>query len=150
MCQLGGAIGRVFWGAVSDRLFGGKRMGVLAFTGSITVACSLAMSAMGPGFPLWALPPLVFAYGASAVGWNGLYHVAMAEIAGQKYAATGVGMSMTLNQFGTFFGPPIFGLVLDSTGSYQAAWLLMSTFATVGLFMAVLNARGERRRAQAT
>jgi MFS family permease len=148
VCQFGGALGRVFWGAVSDRMFNGRRMGVLAFTGVLTVGCSLAVSAMGPGFPLWLIPPLVFVYGASAVGWNGLYHVAMAETAGQKYAATGVGMSMTLNQFGTFFGPPIFGFVVDTTGTYRMAWLLMSGFAFVGLVMAVLNARREGQSAQ--
>lgn len=143
VCQFGGALGRVFWGAVSDRLFGGRRMAVLTITGIITFVCAGLTSLMGPGMPLWLVPPLVFVFGTSAVGWNGLYHVAMAETAGQKYAGTGVGLSMTLNQIGTLGGPPLFGFVVDTTGSYQVAWQFMAAIVAVGTVMSVLVGRGE-------
>lgn len=146
VCQSGGAIGRVFWGVVSDRVFGGRRMVVLGITGVISVVCAVATSMMAPGFPLWLVLAVLFLFGASAIGWNGLYHVAMAEIAGQKYAGTGIGFSMTLNQAGTFGGPPLFGFVVDSTGSYQGAWMLMAGFALAGTLMAFFNSRGERER----
>lgn len=143
VCQLGGAMGRVFWGALSDRVFHGRRMVVLMTTGILTVACSLVTSRLSPAFPFWLLSGIVFLYGVCGVGWNGLYHVAMAETAGQQRAATGVGLSMTLNQIGTFSGPPLFGFVVDASGSYQTAWLLMACEALVGTGMAALNMKGE-------
>lgn len=143
LCQLGGTFGRVFWGVVSDRYFHGKRMSVLMITGVFTIIASAITSQLSPAFPFWLLSVIVFMFGVSGVGWNGLYHVAMAETAGQKYAATGVGMSMSMNQIGTFFGPPLFGLVVDVSGSYQTAWLLMALLATIGTAMALLNMRGE-------
>lgn len=147
VCQFGGAIGRVMWGVVSDRVFRGQRMIVLVATGIITAVCAGATSMLAPDSPLWMLTVLVFIFGLSAVGWNGLYHVAMAETAGPKYAATGVGLSMTMNQIGTFLGPPIFGLIVDSTGSYSVAWQVMAVLGAVGTLMAVLNSRTERARA---
>lgn len=147
VCQLGGAIGRVFWGALSDRVFYGRRMVVLMITGALTVACSIVTSQFSAAFPFWLLSGIVFLYGVSGVGWNGLYHVAMAETAGQQRAATGVGLSMTLNQIGTFSGPPLFGFVADVSGSYQTAWLLMACVALAGTGMAALNMKGEIPRA---
>ena len=60
VCQLGGAIGRVFWAANV------QADGSASLHRKHHSEPPLAMSPTGPGFPLWALPPLVFAYGASA------------------------------------------------------------------------------------
>ncbi len=147
ICQLGGAIGRVFWGALSDRFFCGRRMVVLASTCGLTVICSVVTSQLTPAFSFGLLSGIVFLYGVCGVGWNGLYHVAMAEVAGQQRAATGVGLSMTLNQIGTFSGPPLFGFVVDVTGTYRTAWLLMACLALVGGVLAAVAMRGEVKSA---
>jgi len=149
LCQAGGVFGRVFWGAVSDRLFQGRRMVVMAIIGALTATLTLLMSVMGPDFPLVALPALLFLFGATAIGWNGLYHASMAETAGRKYAATGTGMSMTLNQFGVVGGPPLFGFVVDVTGSYPAGWTLLTICCAAGVAMSLVMARGEVRNAEA-
>jgi len=149
LCQAGGVFGRVFWGAVSDRLFQGRRMVVMAIIGALTATLTLLMSVMGPDFPLVALPALLFLFGATAIGWNGLYHASMAETAGRKYAATGTGMSMTLNQFGVVGGPPLFGFVVDVTGSYPAGWTLLTICCAAGVAMSLVMAKGEARNAEA-
>lgn len=148
LCQMGGVFGRVFWGFVSDRFFGGRRMVVLALVGLIAASMSVALAFLAEGLPLGWLALLVVVYGASAIGWNGVYHVLVAETAGREFAGTGVGLSMTLNQFGTVGGPPLFGLVVDLSGSYHSAWLLMAGLTLAGTVLAVANIREEKRVGQ--
>jgi sugar phosphate permease len=144
LCQAGGVFGRVFWGVLSDRLFQGRRMVVMAIIGALTALLSLLMSVMGPNFPLAVLPVLLFLFGATAIGWNGLYHASMAETAGKKYAATGTGMGMTVNQFGVVVGPPIFGFVVDVATSYQPAWYLAALSTGFAALFALLLCRAAK------
>ena len=145
LCQAGGVFGRVFWGVVSDRLFKGRRMAVLALIGVLSALISVIVARLEPGVSLGLLSLLVFAYGATAIGWNGLYHAAMAEASGRRFAATGTGLGMTLNQFGVIGGPPLFGFVVDVSGSYHVAWTLLAGFCIAGVLLSVYNARWEGR-----
>ncbi|MHB0868481.1 MAG: MFS transporter [Chloroflexota bacterium] len=144
LLQVGGALGRVSWGMVSDRLFHGRRMVVLAIIGVLSAMMLLVVRGLGPGLPGWWLMGVVFVCGTMAVGWNGVYNAVLSETVGHKYAATGVGLSMTITEVGTITGPPLFGFIVDVTGSYQPAWLLLSAISLVGTLVAAGAARGER------
>jgi len=148
LCQAGGVFGRVCWGVVSDRVFHGRRVLVLAIVGAIAAPLGLVVSDLGRGYPAWLLAVIVFVYGATAIGWNGLYHVLTTETAGLRYAATGMGFGMTLNQVGTVGGAPLFGFVVDWTGSYRTAWTVLAGLSTVGTLTSVVLARGERKVGQ--
>jgi MFS transporter, ACS family, hexuronate transporter len=145
LLQVGGVVGRVFWGVVSDRAFPGRRMAVLAGIGVAGGLMALAMGYLSPGLPLWMLTVLVFAYGATAVGWNGLYHALVVETGGRAQSAMAVGFAMTLSQIGTVAGPPLFGLIVDLSGSYQAGWLCLGLLSLSGAVVAGLYSRGEKR-----
>ncbi|MHB0868016.1 MAG: MFS transporter [Chloroflexota bacterium] len=144
LCQGGGVFGRVFWGVVSDRLFHGRRLVVMAVIGALMAVFSLVVAWLDPGLPLWLLSAIVFLYGTTAIGWNGLYQAVMAESAGRRYAATGVGLGMTLTQAGTVGGPPLFGFVVDVAGTFQTAWMMLSALSLTGMAIAIYCARGER------
>lgn len=144
ICHAGGIFARVFWGMVSDRVFRGRRIVVLAIVSALSGMMSLVVSSLGSGHPAWLLSAIVFVYGATAMGWQGLYLVVAAETAGPGYAGTGVGLCMTGTQLGFVGGPPIFGLVLDVTGSYPSAWLLLASLCAIGAAMGTLMARKER------
>lgn len=143
--QMGGALGRVSWGMVSDRLFGGRRMVVLAIIGGLSALVLLVVQGLGQEDPLWWLTTVVFLCGMMAVGWNGVYNALLTETVGRKYAATGVGLSMTVTEVGTIAGPPLFGFVADVSGSYRTAWLFLVVIAVAGALVAAAAARGERR-----
>lgn len=98
VCQTGGVIGRVFWGFVSDRLFGGQRMIVLSIVGLLAAAASVGTAMANPSLPAWVLGSLAFVYGATAIGWNGLYQTLITESVNKRLAGMGVGFSMTLTQ----------------------------------------------------
>lgn len=143
IAQFGGGLGRVLWGLVSDRVFGGRRATVLALIGSISTVTMLVIAQFSVALPLAALTVLVFIAGLSAVGWNGVYHTLITETVGRKYAATGTGLSLTLIESGTIIGPPLFGLVADLSGGYQASWLVLCAFCGTATLLATFAARKE-------
>ena len=88
MAQVTGMAGRVIFGMLSDRLFGGRRRIVLVIAGAGSTACSLVMAWTGPGTGVWVLAlgvticPPIFGLAAERLGgfalpWAGL-GVAMA------------------------------------------------------------------------
>ena len=146
LCQAGGAFGRVFWGVVSDRLFRARRLPVMGIVGLVAASMGVLLANFGHGFPTELMAPVLFVYGATSIGWSGLYHAAMAESEDRRYAGTGLGLGMTLNQCGTVAAPPLFGFVVDLTGSYQIAWFLAAGVSGFGGLMALVLAPGEKQR----
>jgi MFS transporter, ACS family, hexuronate transporter len=144
VAHAGGIFGRVFWGVISDRLFGGRRMVVLGLLGVICAAALLGLAEAGTGYPLWVLTILAFALGATAIGWNGIHQTAMVEVAGRARAATGVGLIMSLSQVGLVAGPPLFGLIVDVSGLYRTAWLVLTGLAVAAAVVSFLAAGQER------
>jgi sugar phosphate permease len=133
LAQLGGTASRLAWGAISDRLFGGRRRpGVV--TSALLGAVCYAFFALGDELPRAAVPPLAVLAGAGAFGWVGLYFALVAEIGGARYAGLLTGVAVAFAWSGVLVGPPVFGLLLEATGSYGWPWL---TLAIVALVVAV-------------
>jgi MFS family permease len=141
LCQFGGVFGRVFWGMVADRAFRRRRIAVLAIVGAMAAGLSVAIGLLASCQSQWLLVVVLIAAGVSVVGWNGVYHTVLTETAGQKYAGTAVGFGLTLVEAGTTMGPPIFGLILDLSGSYQVGWYFLAFLSAVGSLIALLAAR---------
>ncbi len=144
LCQAGGVVGRVFWGVASDRLFHGQRLPVLAIIGVLGAIASLMTANLGDGYPTWVLATVAIGLGASSLAYNGLYHALIVETAGSRYAGSGVGMSMTMTQAGTVGGPPLFGFIVDLTGSYQSGWIFLAALSILGALAAGLAGRREK------
>lgn len=62
--------GRIFWGAAADRA--GRANLILALIAGLATLCGLAMAFATPDWPAWVMLPLAAAYGATAIGWNGV------------------------------------------------------------------------------
>lgn len=125
LMNVGGILGRVFWGVVSDRLFKGSRKIVLLFIASLVFFISLLL-----GLNL-RLPPLMlifilFVLGASAIGWNGVYHALIGKISGKEMAGRATGLIVAIVFIGGVVGPLLFGKIVDASGSYDTAWLFLS------------------------
>jgi MFS transporter, ACS family, hexuronate transporter len=122
LVQAGGVVGRIGWGVVSDLFFGGRRKGLLMLIGLIGGASALALAQVRPGLPAPLLWGLLFVAGLSAVGWNGISMTFVAELGGARGAATAAGMNLTASYLGIMTCPPLFGLLVDRTDSYTAAF----------------------------
>jgi ACS family hexuronate transporter-like MFS transporter len=135
--QISGAIGRIGFGLLSDRLFGGRRRIVLAIAGLGSIACALALSATAPGTGPWRLTPLAVGIGVFGVGWNGVQHTLMAELAGPRAAGTAVGLGLAISSLGVTVCPPVFGMVVERLGGFGAAWITLAVGMVVALLLLI-------------
>ena len=140
--QLAGAGGRILWGVVSDRLLGGSRRTALLLAAATGAAGSLVLAALPPATPLPLLAAAILACTVGAVGWNGVQISFLSELAWPGSEGRSVGVALMIQQPGILAGPFLFGLVVDATGSFRAAWLLQAGFLAAA--MAIMAATRER------
>ncbi len=138
--QLASVIGRIAWGLVADRAF--SRRAVLGALGLGMGLSAMAMLAAGSHWPTWVLFCYAAVFGATAVGWNGVYLAEVARLAplGQTSQATGGCLFFTF--LGVVVSPPLFNLVLALGGSYAVAYAL---FGVPALAIGARLLRGHRR-----
>ncbi len=130
----GGAISRIVWGLISDHYLGGRRTGLLAMVSALA-GVSIALLALVPsGTSLWVLMPLVFFIGTTGMGWTGLTGNLVAESVAPELTGTAIGLAATVIRLGPMAATPLFGLIVDRTGSYDGAWWMVvgaAGFATL-------------------
>lgn len=130
--QLGGLVGRVLWGLISDRFFGGARKPPLVLIGVISTAMALTLGLLPTSVPVEALALVVFLYGFSVIGWHGLFVTVVSELAGRDSAGSALGFSLTFLQFSIIISPPAFGLLVDLTHSYPLGWQVVAGLMALG------------------
>ncbi|HEY3302469.1 MAG TPA: MFS transporter [Candidatus Binatia bacterium] len=133
LTQLGGTVGRVGWGVVSDRLFYGARKSVLVLIGILSVALTASLGFLPNDASLVVLLPLIFFAGVCMVGYQGVYYALIGEIAGKARTGAALGMVITVNSVGTIIGTPLFGYIVDITGSYATAWETLAAAILTGI-----------------
>jgi MFS family permease len=134
LTQAGAMVGRVGWGVVSDRFFGGRRKIVLIWIGVFSVALIGALSLIERGVSHYWLLPVLFLAGVSIVGYQGVSYALIGEIAGKARTGAGLGMMITINSAAATLGTPVFGYIVDRTGSYALAWQILAATVAVGIF----------------
>jgi len=144
LAQLGGMTGRVLFGMMSDRLFGGRRRLPLLLAGLGSAACSLIVAGTGGGASLLGLGLLSFVFGVVGIGWNGVQHTWMAELAGPRHAGTAVGLGLAVSSAGVTLGPLAFGYVVQAVGGYRGPWITLAL--TMMIALALLGFVRERPR----
>jgi predicted MFS family arabinose efflux permease len=132
--------GRIGWGLASDALFGGARRPVLLIIIALTFTGMLMAAALPAGAPLGLTIALAILLGLSAFSWTGMYGTLAIELAGSASAASAVAWVHVLGGVGSLGGAPLFGYLVDHTGSYRVAWLAVALAVLVG-FLATLALR---------
>lgn len=131
--QISGAAGRILWGMASDRFFAGRRKSTLAWVAALAIVTALGTSQFSLETPFWLVTVAVAFLGLTLQGWNGLTHALAAELAGPHSAGLAAGLNITLGFLGVTVLPPIFGLIVDVSGSYQTAWIALAGAVACGL-----------------
>jgi ACS family hexuronate transporter-like MFS transporter len=147
LAQLAGMIGRVVFGLLSDRLFGGRRLVPLVIAGCGSAVCSIAIAFAAPGVSPLVLVPLTAIFGFAGIGWNGVQHTLMAELAGPRAAGTAVGLGLAVSSVGVTVGPPVFGYLVTLSGGFDLPWIGLAVMMAGAL--ALLAMVRERRGALA-
>jgi MFS family permease len=120
--QLTSVAARIAWGAFADRLATRRAtLGLLGLGMGLTAATALAAA---PDWPLWMLFAFAMAFGATAVGWNGVFLAEIARLAPRDRISDATGGSAFFTFLGVVLTPPLFHLVLHMTSSYGATYAL--------------------------
>jgi ACS family hexuronate transporter-like MFS transporter len=131
IAQFSSIIARVAWGAVSDFIFHGRRIVVLAISGLLTVLWMLGASLTGAGINSAAVYLITIAIGISTLSFHGVFLTLIGEQAEAGQVGTTTGLTMTLSHIGMMVMPPLFGYLVDVTSSYSLAWRVAAASALV-------------------
>ncbi len=136
-----GIVARVAWGAAAPRF----RHPIVPLT--ILAAASLAASLLIliSGQLVWLVWVAAASAGLSMLGWHSVAWLALLS----SVAASGVGRSTGFVQVGSSVGfavgPPLVGVLIDTTGAYAPAWGLVAGLFAAALAMTLLWRRSHIR-----
>jgi MFS family permease len=143
--EIGGAFGKPIAGLISDRLFHGARRNVYLLMCGVTFIACIALSFLQQGSPSWIIIPLSFILGFTGGGWGGVHLTLVGEFAGRELAGLVAGLAAVVALIGNIIGPPLFGYIIDTTGSYRTGWQLLAGVALVGVVLLLFVREGKRR-----
>lgn len=132
VAQVAGVLGRIAWGWVADR--SGDCMASLQYLTLASIACSGIIMFLTPGWPVLLTALLFAVFGATAIGWNGLYTAEVARRSPEGQVSLVTGGAMVWNFAGILSGPTAFTLAYKSIGSYTATFALVIVVAVLTLF----------------
>lgn len=130
LSQIGGGVGRIILGQMSDRL-GGKHQPVVAFAASVGTVLAIVVGLLPTNTPVWLLIAVWTIFGFGAVGWNAL----VLTWAGESVPPSHSGLAMSLTGSVVFLGsaifPPIFGFVVDTTHHMAFGWWMLAVILAI-------------------
>lgn len=144
VAQVAGVVGRIGWGWLSDRFIRPRLL--LGLLGLAMGSAGITFAMAGAAWPTLAFMAVALVFGASAIGWNGIFLAEVAHLAPAGQAAAISGATLFLTYAGVVVGPPAFAQVVAHTGSFPFAYLAIGILMVlVGLFLIVTRPRTARR-----
>jgi len=137
--QIGGAVARVPWGWLADRLQSG--FAVMIVIAGIIIVSSVALVALGPDWPRSLVYLLFFVLGASAVGWNGVFHGECARLSPPGTVSLVAGATAFFVFGGVLIGPAAFAAAYELIGTYRETFNLVVVAGVAALGLVVLAHR---------
>lgn len=131
--QFGGAVGRVFWGAVADRIGGGfMALGLLGLLSGLGFVGLYWL----PVLPGAAQAALFILLGCASISWNGVQLAEVAHNAPESRVGAITGGVLVYTFIGVIVGPSTFAAIYALTGQYGASFLTFSLFGFAGMIAA--------------
>ena len=124
VAQVAGVVGRIVWGVVADRSGDARRV-LLALAVAMAL-CGIGAAALAPSSAPAAVIALLAVYGATAIGWNGVFLATIARVVPIGEAAQATSGSLFFTYFGVVIGPPLFGLIASWRGGLGTAFALLA------------------------
>lgn len=134
VAQGGGVFARIAWGALADRW--GRPTLVIALIAIGMGAAALATAAFTADWPVAAIAVVCAAFGATAIGWNGVYLAQVARLAPPGKAGDATGGSLVFTYGGVLLGPPAFAFLVEGGVPYASAYVIAAVPAVAcGLWL---------------
>ncbi len=134
VAQAGGVFARIAWGALADRW--SRPTLVLALVAIGMGVAALATASFTPAWPVSAIAAVCAAFGATAIGWNGVFLAQVARLAPPGKAGDATGGSLVFTYGGVLLGPPAFAFLVEGGVPYATAYLVAAAPAVAcGLWL---------------
>lgn len=146
VAQGAGVTGRIVWGWIADRF--GNCLELLLKLSGVMVVCCVLMAFVTPQWSHALMAVLFLLFGASAIGWNGLFLAEVARLSPPGKVSVATSGAMVWNFAGILIGPALFALIYRVNGSYAQTFGLLSAFAVAGFLFLLLTTRIARRSAE--
>jgi predicted MFS family arabinose efflux permease len=131
--QVAGVVGRIGWGFVADRRLGAQ--GTLLMLALGMIACAVTMPFLRPDTPAAWVTALLAVFGATAVGWNGVYLATVARLVPQAQASMATAGTLFFTFFGVVIGPPLFGVAASALGALTLAFACLALPLSWGVWV---------------
>ena len=143
LAQAASAVGRIGWSVLSDLVFRGRRKGLVVALCLAASAFFVAMAAVGSVWGMVAGIAIAVLLGLTMVSYASLMQAMAVESVPPEHAGSCIGYLTIGTASGSMIGPPLFGAVIDATGSFADGWLLTAAIVAGGV---ALFAYGFRER----
>lgn len=131
LLQIAGGIARPVYGFLSDYAL--KNRGVaLVYLALVIVLVLLVFSSITAACPGYIMAVITFLLGFVVMAWFAPYYALLTDVLGSKRAGTASGLGQTVNSVGVAVAGPVFGWIVDATGSYRLAWRAFAFWLLLG------------------
>jgi MFS family permease len=138
VANVSGIVGRIAWGALSDRVLSRGRKPLLLVLTAVGLLGSLLLLATPRTVPAGVLVVVAAVAGLALIGYQGLWVTMIAEAAGPERVGAAMGFAVTFVTISIAASPPLYGLVADATGSYRAIWAALACVLALAFVPAAL------------
>ena len=125
--NIGGILGRVAWGGLSDKWLTPRY--TLTLIGIVSAISLCGMYLVSSGWNNFLLYVFSFVLGASTHGWNGVFLSEVANQAPEDESHNWTGGVQFVIYAGVAVMPPLFGIIIAATGSYVIPFFLIAACA---------------------
>lgn len=133
-----GIVGRIAWGAASDRALARGRKPLLLLLTAVGLAGVLLLLLVPRDAPLPLLAVMASIAGLSLIGYQGLWITMLAESAGTRQVGAATGFAITFVTISMALSPPLYGLAADAAGTYRAVWAALAVVVALAFIPAAL------------
>lgn len=130
---VGGVVGRLFWGWLSDALMA-HRLALLQVIAGLGAAALCALAFVPD---MLTLPVLVL-LGLCSVGWNGVYIAVIAESTPADAVGRSTGTSLSLINLGAIVVPLLVGVLVHRAGGWVVGLLTLAAISVLALVWATV------------
>jgi MFS family permease len=138
VANVGGIVGRIGWGALSDRLLARGRKPLMLTLTAVALVSALLLAGVPGSAPIGVFAAVAALAGLAVIGFQGLLITMVAEAAGPNRVGAATGITATLAQVAVFSSPPLYGLAADLAGTYRAVWLALAVVVAAAFVPALL------------
>ena len=129
--QVTGAAARIGWGLIADRV--GSGMKILILIGLLSSLAAGATATLGPATSPWTVIAALSFFGASVIGWNGVFLAEVARLSGFDDVGAATGGALLFTFAGVVIGPSLYASLYQVIGAYGATFGAIAVLPLLGV-----------------